>query len=137
MSKKVIGITAGVVVIGAVVIGVSAGGGDSTEVAKVGADSGITAAAPEPEDNPLTTDGTWLVPSEVQPGDYRAVVEEDAFGNLGYVEVCADAACEIDMDGSNATGLIDNYAVQGSSIVHIPQGAFSVKITSADLKPLN
>lgn len=89
------------------------------------------AAAPA---DPYSTDGEWIVPSEIAPGQYKAVQD----GTIsGYVAVCADLECEIDMDGSDATGLIDNYTVDGQAYVTVPQGAMKVELSRAHLVPIN
>lgn len=93
----------------------------------------VTTPVAAPVD-PYSTDGEWLVPGEIQPGQYKAI-QDGTFS--GYVAVCADLECEIDMDGSDATGLIDNYTVDGQAYVTVPQGAMKVELNRAHLVPVN
>jgi hypothetical protein len=73
---------------------------------------------------PGSGNGTWLVPSQIQPGTYQA----NENGSIsGYVEVCADLQCDIDMDGDDHTGIIKNYNVDGPTYVTVPSYAVSVK----------
>lgn len=85
--------------------------------------------------DPYSSDGTWLVPSEIRPGTYRAVQTSKDWP--GYVAVCADAECDVDFDGDDTTGLIRNDIVKGSSVVVVPPGAFSVEIQRVTLTPIN
>jgi hypothetical protein len=63
------------------------------------------------------------VPAELSPGTYQATPT----GNLsGYVEVCADLGCQIDFDGSDSTGMIDNYVVDGPTYIVVPPYAAAV-----------
>ena len=68
-------------------------------------------------------DGTWLVPNQIGPGTYQ-VQSSSSFG--GYVEVCADLACKVDFDGSDYTGMIDNYVVSGPTYITVPSYAKAV-----------
>lgn len=72
--------------------------------------------------DPYSSDGTWLVPSEIAPGTYRAAVKPGSFAGMGYYKTCADYTCEIGTDG-----FIDNGLLQGPGIVLVPSNAVSVK----------
>lgn len=79
--------------------------------------------------DPYSTNGTWLVPSEIAPGTYRAITN-DSIG--GYYEVCATMGCDAFGDGE----LITNDFFEGSSIVVIPPNAVSIKLDDATLTPI-
>ncbi|MGW5514643.1 hypothetical protein [Nocardia africana] len=91
------------------------------------------ATTPPPPVDPYSTNGTWLVPSEIAPGNYR-VIPKNSRG--GYWETCADAGCDIDFDGSDHTGLIDNDNVDGPGVVNIPTWAYSIKLRNVRLAPI-
>ena len=77
--------------------------------------------------DPYSSDGTWLVPAEIQPGTYRAAIKPN-WADSGYYKVCADYACDIDFDGSDATGMISNDYMTGPGVVVIPPNAVSVEL---------
>jgi hypothetical protein len=79
--------------------------------------------------DPYTTTGTWLVPSEIAPGTYRVNLK----GANGYYEVCADLACDIDFDGDDSTGMIDNAFLEGPGFVEIPAHAEAVTLRGVEL----
>ena len=87
---------------------------------------------PAPKTDPYTTSGTWLVPSEIAPGTYKVTPTD----STGYVATCADLACEIDFDGSDFTGLIDNKLVTGkAAYLVIPAHAVAVELRDVTLTP--
>lgn len=81
--------------------------------------------------DPYNTDGTWLVPSDIAPGNYRVLVDDSAFAGMGYVEVCGDAACEI-----GTPGFLSNEVYQGPGVLSVPPNAFSVELNNVALVPL-
>lgn len=91
----------------------------------------IVPVAPVKAD-PYSSNGEWLVPSDIAPGQYKAT----ATGSSGYVEVCADLGCKIDMDGSDHTGMIANYSVSGQAYVVVPAYAAKVKLRGIVLTPV-
>lgn len=99
----------------------------------------VNAPAFESEDqgpvDPLVTDGTYLVGSEIQPGTYRVVPAENLFGEMGYWARCADLACEVDMDGLDSTGLITNEIVQGPGFLVVEQTDVAVELRGLVLTP--
>lgn len=82
-----------------------------------------------PITDPYSTDGQWLVPSEIEAGDYRAIQTDTAWG--GYVKICRDTACQI-----GTPGFVDNAIVTGSAIIHIPADAQSIQIQRVKLERL-
>jgi hypothetical protein len=74
------------------------------------------------------SNGSLLVPSEVAPGNYWAT---PAGSSSGYVEVCADYTCEV------GGGLIENYIVNGRTMIVVPYGASMVNVSYASLTPIS
>jgi hypothetical protein len=70
--------------------------------------------------------GSLLVPGDIAPGNYWAT-PTDSIG--GYVEVCADYACE------NGAVLIENYTIDGRTMIPIPGSAKMVNVHRAQLTP--
>lgn len=89
--------------------------------------------APKATD-PYSTNGTWLVPSQIKPGNYLATPDGTRSG--GYIEVCADIGCDIDFDGSDYTGMISNDYIEGQGYVTIPESAFSITLDDLELSPV-
>lgn len=89
---------------------------------------------------PFTTgSGVWFVPADIEPGTYRAYSTRDTGWNAGtgYYAVCADAACEIDFDGSDYTGLIDNGNLAGGpGLVVVPEHAAVVELSGVRLEAI-
>lgn len=76
----------------------------------------VTAA---PAADPYSSDGDWLVPTEIVPGQYKAV----STGSIeGYVEVCATMDCAI------GAGMIKNYLVDGPTYITVPANAVKVHL---------
>ncbi|RBO87546.1 hypothetical protein [Nocardia puris] len=89
-----------------------------------------TTAAPAARTiDPYRSNGTWLVPDEIAPGNYKALPTNGS----GYLEVCADITCQIDLDGDDTTGLISNEFLTGPGYVTIPAHAFSVELDGIEL----
>lgn len=84
---------------------------------------GILLAAPA---SALPSTGALLVPDDITPGYYWAN-PTDSTG--GYVEVCSDYTCEI------GGGLIENYSVDGRTMIPIPDYARMVNVKYAMLSP--
>jgi hypothetical protein len=76
--------------------------------------------------DPYSSDGMWLVPSEIAPGTYRAAIKPNMFDS-GYYAVCADYACE------PGPGMISNDYMIGPGIVVIPPSAVSVELNNLSL----
>lgn len=72
--------------------------------------------------------GSLLVPGDIAPGNYWAI-PSDSIG--GYVEVCADYQCDV------AAGLIENYTVDGRTMVVVPNFARLVNVSRATLTPVD
>jgi len=80
-------------------------------------------------DDPMSTNGTWMVPSEIPPGNYRTQMQSGE--SVGYSEVCADIACEI-----GTPGFISNDLYDGPGMLSIPETAVAVKIKNIVLTPM-
>ncbi|MFL0178955.1 hypothetical protein [Mycobacterium sp. SMC-15] len=97
-----------------------------TAMSFIGASSagiGILLAAPC---NAVPSTGALLVPDDITPGYYWAN-PTDSTG--GYVEVCADYTCDI------GGGMIENYSVDGRTMIPIPDHARMVNVHYATLSP--
>jgi hypothetical protein len=70
--------------------------------------------------------GSLLVRGDIAPGNYWAT-PTDFIG--GYVEVCADYAWE------NGAGLIENYTIDGRTMIPIPGRAKMVNVHRGQLAP--
>lgn len=116
----------------AAVIAVPSCAGPLTTLASTDRESpgSITSYTEETRDvlDPLTTDGTWLVPGDIAPGNYRVQVVSN-FG--GYSEVCGDLACEI-----GTRGFLGNELYNGPGVLVIPPDAVAVKIARITLTPM-
>ena len=73
------------------------------------------------------TNGSLLVPGDIAPGNYWATPTDYSLG--GYVEVCADYECQV------GAGLIENYTVNGRTMIPIPDRATMVKVDHVLLTP--
>lgn len=73
--------------------------------------------------DPYSSDGTWLVPTEITPGTYRVAAH-----GMGYSKLCADYTCEI---GTN--GFISNELYRGPGVLVIPSNAVSVELSNISL----
>ena len=73
---------------------------------------------PAPVD-PYSSNGTWLVPSEIDYGTYKATSTSDLFG---YWALCADLACQ------PGPGMIQNEIVDASGYVVIGPDAVAVEL---------
>ena len=97
----------------------------------------VAAQAPAPAPAPVQIDpysstGTWMVPQEILPGTYRAMIADGE--NTGYYATCADYACEIEFDSDG--GLISNDFMTGPGIIVIPPNAVSVELRDLVLTPM-
>lgn len=66
--------------------------------------------------------GSLLVPDELAPG-YYFMVPDNQIG--GLVEICGDYTCKL------TGGQIDNYFVEGRTLIAVPDNAVMVNITGA------
>jgi hypothetical protein len=73
------------------------------------------------------SNGSLLVPGDIAPGNYWAT-PTDSLG--GYVEVCADYTCDV------GGGMIENYSVDGRTMVVVPYSARMVNVDDASLTPV-
>lgn len=82
---------------------------------------GTKAAAPVKKvADPLTTDGTWLVPGDIKPGTYR-VIPTSTYGISGYWALCATLVC------NPGAGMLDNDIVSGPGFLVIGADAVAVE----------
>jgi hypothetical protein len=93
-------------------------------VAALAATGLLLAAAPQSNANP--SNGSLLVPGDITPGYYWAT-PTDSIG--GYVEVCADFVCDV------SSGMIENYIVDGRTMVSVPYSARMVNVDYVSLTP--
>lgn len=78
------------------------------------------------QSNALPSTGSLLVPEDVVPGYYWAT-PTDSDG--GYVEVCADYDCDV------SAGMIENYSVDGRTMIVVPTYARLINVSRAQLSP--
>lgn len=78
--------------------------------------------------DPYRTTGTWLVPSEIAPGNYRVTVQPGQ--TRGYTATCSTLTCDI------GGGLMDNANYSGPGILVIHANAVSVELKRVILTPL-
>lgn len=72
--------------------------------------------------DPLNSDGTFRVGSDIAPGTYSVSITSRS--GVGYWARCASVACEITFDGSD-TGMIDNDLLTGPGYLEIlPSDAY-------------
>lgn len=77
--------------------------------------------------DPYSSDGDWLVPSEIVPGQYKAT----STGSIeGYVAVCRDLDCAI------GAGMIKNYLVDGPAYITVPANAVKIHLERVTLTPM-
>lgn len=76
--------------------------------------------------NAVPSTGSLLVPGDIAPGYYWAN-PTDSIG--GYVEVCASYTCDI------GSGMIENYSVDGRTMIPIPSNAIMVNVKDTALSP--
>lgn len=91
-----------------------------------------TEAPPSPSAGPLSSNGTWLVPSQIEPGTYRAEARVGPLGGVAYYEICATLGCDPFGTGT----IIGNGIVDGPAYVVIPDDAVSVNLTDLTLTPV-
>lgn len=115
----------------AALVAVSLTGCGVATVPGIAARGGPLAPAPKTQapSDPMSTNGTWMVPSEIPPGNYRTQMHSGE--TVGYSEVCADIACKI-----GTPGFISNDLYDGPGILSIPETAVAVKIKNIVLTPM-
>lgn len=79
----------------------------------------ITAAKADP----YSSTGTWLVPAEIAPGNYRVTLQ----GKTGYWATCRDYACAV------GDGMIDNDFMRGPGLLSIGADAVAVQLRGVTL----
>src|SRR5690242_15548667 len=80
------------------------------------------------QSNATPSNGSLLVPGDIAPGNYWAT-PTSRLG--GYVEVCADYQCDV------GGGMIENYSVDGRTMIVVPYTARMVNVDDATLTPVN
>lgn len=81
--------------------------------------------------DPLQTDGTWVVPTQIKPGTYMAVQDPDA--NAHYWEVCRSLDC----GNFNMDNVISNGNVEGAQdYIVVPPEAKAVALDGVNLVPV-
>ena len=93
----------------------------AASAALIAAGSLLGAAPASAAPSPYSSDGTWLVPSEIAPGTYRTALASGE--SMGYYATCADFACEI-----GTPGFITNDNLRGPGIVVVPPNAVSIEL---------
>lgn len=144
----------GAIILVFVIAGVATGGGDKENTPAAPAAANVAeapaqnAAAPEapaapapaPKKaatrDPLTHDGTYLVGSEIQPGEYRVEVAKGAFGDTGFWSRCADKSCSLTGSGGTLGAVIENGIVNGPGFLTIEPTDTAVKLQSLVLTPM-
>jgi hypothetical protein len=74
-----------------------------------------------------TTEGSLLVPKDIEPGNYWAA-PTTSWG--GYVAVCSDYTCEV------GAGMIKNYIVSGRTMIPIPSNAVMINVQRVNFTPV-
>ena len=90
------------------------------------------AASPTLEANPVDpykSTGTWLVPEEIAPGNYRVSLSSSR--RSGYTAVCADLACR------PGPGMIGNDIHDGPGVLVVPPEAVAVELSNVELTPMD
>lgn len=82
---------------------------------------------PDPVD-PLISDGTWMVPSDIKPGTYRTAVKPGS--KSSFWQLCSDLACKY------PDGYIDNDVSEGPGVVVIPPNSVSIELDDIILTPM-
>lgn len=93
---------------------------------------GERSASPTLESNPVDpyrSTGTWLVPEEISPGNYR--VNLSSSRRSGYTAVCADLACR------PGPGMIGNDIHDGPGVLVVPPEAVAVELSNVELTPMD
>lgn len=101
----------------------------TTDLVDAGVESGwltTEVPAPVPAADPLSTNGTWLVPSEIAYGTYKVTSTSSMFG---YWALCADLACQ------PGPGMIQNEIVESTGYIVIAPGAVAVELDDVVLTP--
>ena len=83
-------------------------------------------AKPAEPPSPLTTDGTYKVGAQIQPGDYSYALSS----STGYWATCSDITCD------PFGGMIDNdFVTAGTGYLTISPSALYVQLRGLDLTP--
>jgi hypothetical protein len=94
----------------------------------------LKTADPAPADTPTPqtppTTGSLLVPKDIAPGNYWATPAAATGSATGYVAVCATYTCD------PGNGMIENYNVEGRTMIPVPPNATMVNIENVTLTPL-
>ena len=85
-----------------------------------------TIEIPAPVD-PLSTNGTWLVPQDIPYGTYRTTPTSDI---VSYWALCADLACQ------PGPGMIQNEILDGQGFIVIGPDAVAVELDDVVLTPM-
>ncbi|MDD4868747.1 MAG: hypothetical protein PHQ28_17060 [Mycobacterium sp.] len=88
--------------------------------------TGVLIVAPA-HANALPSNGSLLVPGDLAPGNYWAT---PTVASGGYVAVCSSYTCEVE------DGMIDNYDVEGRTMIVVPPNATMVNVDNAELTPV-
>lgn len=78
--------------------------------------------------DPLSSTGTWLVPSQIPHGTYQITLNQE--GRRGYWALCSDLMCE------PGAGMISNDLVNGPGYVVIGPDAVAVELSRVTLTPV-
>ncbi|WP_280503846.1 hypothetical protein [Nocardia farcinica] len=87
-------------------------------------DAGVDSTTPTPVLDPLSSDGTWLVPTQIPHGTYLVTPDQ---GRRGYWALCADLMCE------PGAGMITNDLVAGPGYVVIGPDAVAIELRRVTL----
>ena len=93
---------------------------------------GEKSTSPTLESNPVDpykSSGTWLVPEEIAPGNYRVILSSPR--RSGYTAVCADFACR------PGPGMIGNDIHDGPGVLVVPPEAVAVELSNVELTPMD
>lgn len=134
-TRTVIGALSAATLLG---VGTAYAGADNNEPTAVAQAATYTAPVStlatryaEPDSiDPYSSTGTWLVPSEILPGRYRATVKPGV--DSGYYMVCASYGCDAFGNGEFVT----NGYFSGSSIFVVPDYAVSVELHDVTLEEI-
>lgn len=104
--------------------------GGSSSFAKSGS---TRPASPTLEDvpvNPYSSNGQWLVPDEIRPGNYRVSLQPGK--STGYGAVCGDFEC----NPFGEPGMLSNDNYSGPGVMVVPQSAVMVELRGIALTPM-
>src|SRR5574338_15620 len=84
--------------------------------------------------DPMHDDGTYRVGEDIEPGGY--IIRPDNSDVTVYWARCADAACIVDFDFNDRTGMIDSDAFTTTSFLEVKASDYSVILNNVELEPL-